>query len=144
MRSPVSSGCRPRRSAAGSTRWHSVTGCPLASSSGSPWASTPTTRPSEPLVDRTMIMRIWQSAIDESEAAEYERFAHDVSRPMFEAHEGFRGLLFGRDGSRVAVVTLWEDDAAADAFERSTLYRETVARIESAGFLSGPSTTDRF
>lgn len=91
-----------------------------------------------------MIMRIWRSAIDEAAAVEYECFAQDVSRPMFEAHEGFKGLLFGRDRGRVAVVTLWEDDAAADAFERSTLYRETVARIESAGLLSGPSTTDRF
>ena len=62
---------------------------------------------------------------------------------MFSAQPGFRGVLFGRAGSECTVVTLWEDDAAADALEASPAYRETVARIGAAGFLRGESTVER-
>jgi heme-degrading monooxygenase HmoA len=92
----------------------------------------------------TMIMRIWRTQVDEARAAEYERFAAQQSLPMFRAHQGFEGHLFGRRGGDCVVVTIWEDDAAADALEASPRYRETVARINAAGFLTGPSQVDRF
>ncbi|MGW0587504.1 antibiotic biosynthesis monooxygenase family protein [Streptosporangium sp. NPDC002607] len=91
-----------------------------------------------------MIMRIWRTQVDEARAAEYERFAAVESLPMFRTQRGFLGLLFGRNGSACAVTTLWEDDAAADALEESPSYRETVARIGAAGFLTGPSVVERF
>jgi len=91
-----------------------------------------------------MIMRVWRTGVDETRAAEYERFAREVSLPMFRAQPGFLGLLFGRDGGSCVVTTLWEDPAAADALERSASYRDTVARISSAGFLVGESTVERF
>ncbi|MEU4563641.1 antibiotic biosynthesis monooxygenase [Actinoplanes sp. NPDC023936] len=90
-----------------------------------------------------MIMRIWRTRVDEGHAVEYERFAAEQSLPMFAAQPGFRGLLFGRDGERCTVVTLWQDAAAADALETSPAYRETVARITAAGFLTGESTVER-
>lgn len=91
-----------------------------------------------------VIMRIWRTQVDEARAAEYERFADETSLPMFRAQPGFRGLLFGRDGRECAVMTLWEDDAAADALDASPSYRETVARINAAGFLSGESSVERW
>jgi heme-degrading monooxygenase HmoA len=91
-----------------------------------------------------MIMRIWRTQVDEARAAEYERFAAQQSLPMFRAHQGFEGHLFGRRGGDCVVVTIWKDDAAADALEASPRYRETVARITAAGFLTGPSQVDRF
>jgi heme-degrading monooxygenase HmoA len=91
-----------------------------------------------------MIMRIWRTQVDEARAAEYERFAAEESLPMFRAHRGFKGHLFGRRGADCVVVTIWEDDAAADALEASPRYRDTVARINAAGFLVGPSEVDRF
>ena len=89
-------------------------------------------------------MRIWRTQIDEARAAEYERFAGQESLPMFRAHRGFEGHLFGRRGGDCVVVTIWKDDAAADALEASPRYRDTVARIDAAGFLTGPSQVDRF
>jgi heme-degrading monooxygenase HmoA len=89
-------------------------------------------------------MRIWRTGLDESRAAEYERFAREVSLPMFRDHRGFLGLLFGRNGGDAVVTTLWEDHAAADELERSTRYRATVTRIVEAGFLAGESTVERF
>ncbi|WP_436501689.1 antibiotic biosynthesis monooxygenase family protein [Actinokineospora sp. HUAS TT18] len=91
-----------------------------------------------------MIMRIWRTRVDETRAAEYERFAAEESLPMFSAQPGFRGLLFGRDGGNCVVTTLWEDDAAADALEASSRYRDTVAGISATGFLLGESTVERF
>ena len=91
-----------------------------------------------------MIMRIWRTQVDEARAVEYERFAAEESLPMFRAHRGFQGHLFGRRGADCVVVTIWEDDAAVDALEASPRYRDTVARINAAGFLVGPSKADRF
>jgi heme-degrading monooxygenase HmoA len=91
-----------------------------------------------------MIMRIWRTQVDITRAAEYQRFAAEQSLPMFRAHRGFSGLLFGRHGADCIVITLWEDDAAADALEDSPRYRDTVARISATGFLIGQSQIERF
>jgi len=91
-----------------------------------------------------MIMRIWRTQVDEARAAEYERFAAEESLPMFRAHQGFEGHLFGRRGSDCVVITIWENDADADALEASPRYRDTVARINAAGFLVGRPQVDRF
>ena len=91
-----------------------------------------------------MIMRIWRTQVDVTRATEYERFATEQSLPMFRAHQGFSGLLFGRHGADCIVITLWEDDAAADALEDSPRYRDTVARISATGFLTGQSQIERF
>jgi heme-degrading monooxygenase HmoA len=90
-----------------------------------------------------MIMRIWRTHVDETRAAEYERFATEESLPMFNAQPGFRGLLFGRTDDACVVVTLWEDTTAVDALDASPSYRETVTRISAAGFLRGPSSVER-
>jgi len=91
-----------------------------------------------------MIMRIWRTQVDTTRAAEYESFAAEQSLPMFRAHRGFSGLLFGRRGADCLVITLWEDEAAADALEDSPRYLDTVARISATGFLIGQSQTERF
>jgi hypothetical protein len=91
-----------------------------------------------------MIMRVWRTQVDVTRAAEYERFAAEESLPMFRTHQGFNGLLFGRDGANCVVITLWQDGAAADALEDSPRYQDTVARISAAGFLVGQSRVERF
>lgn len=91
-----------------------------------------------------VIMRIWRTQVDVTRATEYERFATEQSLPMFRAQRGFSGVLFGRHGADCIVITLWEDDAAADALEDSPYYRDTVARINATGFLGGPSQIERF
>lgn len=89
-------------------------------------------------------MRIWRTQVDVTRATEYEQFATEQSLPMFRAHRGLSGVLFGRHGADCIVITLWEDDAAADALEDSPRYRDTVARISTTGFLTGPSQIERF
>ena len=91
-----------------------------------------------------MIMRVWRTQVDEAQAEQYERFAAEESLAMFRAHQGFEGHLFGRRAGDCVVITIWKDDAAADALEASPRYRDTVARINAAGFLVGRSEVERF
>jgi heme-degrading monooxygenase HmoA len=91
-----------------------------------------------------MIMRVWQTQVDEARAEDYERFAAEESLPMFRSHPGFEGHLFGRRGRDCIVVTIWTDDESADALETSPRYLDTVARIDAAGFLVGGSEVERF
>jgi heme-degrading monooxygenase HmoA len=101
--------------------------------------------PAQPVLHgKTVIMRIWRTQVDEAHAEQYERFAAEESLPMFRAHQGFEGHLFGRRGGDCVVITIWMDDAAADALEASPHYRDTVARINAAGFLVGRSEVERF
>jgi heme-degrading monooxygenase HmoA len=82
-----------------------------------------------------VIARIWKATIDPARAEEYERFAREVSLPMFRSHGGFRGCAFQRDGPTCTVVTLWATSEDVAALEASTRYRETVAAIMAVGFV---------
>jgi heme-degrading monooxygenase HmoA len=55
---------------------------------------------------------------------------------MFRAQQGYRGCIMARRGEYCEVLTLWEDEAAIEAVEASESYKETVARIRAAGFIS--------
>ena len=85
-----------------------------------------------------MIVRIWRTALDESRADEYERFARERSLPMFQQQPECLGALFTRAEQGRAVVTLWEDEAAVERLESDPSYCATVEAITSAGFLRDP------
>ena len=91
-----------------------------------------------------MVIRIWRTQLDESRAGEYLDFARTRSTPMFRSQPGFAGVLFAARPGEREVITFWEDRAAADALESSAEYRRTVAAIETAGFLKGPSVVNVF
>jgi heme-degrading monooxygenase HmoA len=91
-----------------------------------------------------LIIRIWRTRVDEARAAEYERFARDVSWPMFRQHEGYLGVLMGREGAECVVITCWRGRADVDALAASPVYRDVVGRIRAAGFLLEDQTTDSF
>jgi heme-degrading monooxygenase HmoA len=82
-----------------------------------------------------LIARIWRTGLDESRADEYDEFARTRSLPMFERHNGFRGVLLAAASEERVVITLWRDREAAGALERSSAYLATVQAIEAAGFL---------
>jgi heme-degrading monooxygenase HmoA len=84
------------------------------------------------------VARIWRTGIDPSRAGEYETFALARSLPMFKAHEGFCGVLFAADSDERIVITLWTSRTAAQALNRSPVYRDTVQAIQAAGFLRAP------
>lgn len=89
-----------------------------------------------------MVARIWGTCLDSTRAAEYEEFARNRSLPMFERHDGFRGVLFATAGDDRVVITLWRDFEAAAALEHSSDYRATVRAIEATGFLRPPQRVE--
>ncbi|HEX2050153.1 MAG TPA: antibiotic biosynthesis monooxygenase [Actinomycetota bacterium] len=89
-----------------------------------------------------MIVRIWSTGVDPERVDEYLTFAQHRSLPMFHAHDGFLGVLFAESDERFATITLWRDRASVDALERSPTYRDTVADILAAGFLTGTQTVE--
>src|SRR5947209_8067836 len=91
-----------------------------------------------------MVLRIWRTGIDESRGNEYRAFARRNSAPMFASHHGFLGVMFAAAPGQRAVVTFWESSSAAAGLAESSSYRQTMAAIEAAGFLEGPSNVEVF
>lgn len=90
-----------------------------------------------------MLARVWRTGVDPSRVGEYEQFAVKRSLPMFRAHRGCLEVLFLRSSpSSAAVLTVWDSAEAIVELEASPLYRETVAAILAAGFLTGPQTVE--
>jgi heme-degrading monooxygenase HmoA len=88
------------------------------------------------------LMRIWRTRVAAGCEDEYERFAAERSLPMFVAQNGFGGLFFGRSDSDCIVVTFWRNEEAVAQLDRSPWYRETVAAIETTGFLVGDASLE--
>lgn len=88
------------------------------------------------------IVRIWRTRLVAGREHDYERFAREISLPMFRQQPGFLGVLFVGMGVQRAVVSFWRDAAAVDALGSSDSYRETVARISARGLLEGESVTE--
>ncbi|NHC44385.1 antibiotic biosynthesis monooxygenase family protein [Motilibacter aurantiacus] len=91
-----------------------------------------------------MIVRVWRTRVEQDRAAEYERFAREVSYPMFRSQPGYAGVLMGREGDDCVVVTLWKTRADAEALAASSAYLATVERIVAQGFLRGEQSTVAF
>lgn len=90
------------------------------------------------------VARIWRTAVDRDRLLDYERFAAEVSLPMFRMQPGFAGVVMMRHDDECIVLTLWDDDAATAALARSPSYLETVRRIEAQGFLLGDSALSTY
>jgi heme-degrading monooxygenase HmoA len=82
-----------------------------------------------------MLQRVWRCRVKADRAADYEAFARHHSVPMFRRQQGYRGCIMARAGDHCEVLTLWADQAAIDALERSEPYAATVAMIRAQGFL---------
>jgi len=89
-----------------------------------------------------MKCRIWRTGVVSGRFEEYERFARDISLPMFQSQAGYRGVLMAGDGPERIVITLWEDDDAIAALDASRSYRDTVSRIVATGFLTGAQSVE--
>jgi heme-degrading monooxygenase HmoA len=88
--------------------------------------------------------RIWRARIDPARSEEYRSFAATHSIPMFESHDGFVGVIFGERENERLVITLWDHAEAVEALNSSARYKETVAQIESEGFIMGAQSIDTF
>ena len=88
------------------------------------------------------MVRIWRTRVDADRLDEYERFASERSKPMFEAQQGFRGVLFARAGGACAVISIWRDRDAVEQLENSKSYQQTVSAIVATGLLIDDSSVE--
>jgi heme-degrading monooxygenase HmoA len=89
-----------------------------------------------------MIGRLWKTGLKPGCGAAYEKFARDVSMPMFRQQEGFLGCVMSRSAQEGSVLTFWQDQEAVDALAHSPSYQATVASIVEADMLAGSQTTE--
>jgi hypothetical protein len=89
-----------------------------------------------------LVARIWKTGLDVTRTSDYEDFARTHSLPMFQRHDGFRGVIFAAADADRVVITLWRDRRAAAALEMSSDYQATVAAILDAGFLRPPQSVE--
>ena len=68
----------------------------------------------------------------------------ETSLPMFRAHAGCRGVLFGRRGESAVVITAWQDETAVRELDGSPRYRDVVDSINETGFLAGEAALQVF
>ncbi len=91
-----------------------------------------------------MLTRIWRTEFDPDQLDSLQRFAEDVSAPMFRSLEGCIGHLYAVRGATWITQTFWTTAEALDAAERSGSYRSVVDQITAAGFLVGEQRTEVF
>ena len=81
------------------------------------------------------IARIWTASIADGRTADYEKFAREISLPMFRQQDGFQGVAMMRVGNGCSVLTLWRDEKAVEQLAASQSYAGAVKAIMDAGFL---------
>jgi heme-degrading monooxygenase HmoA len=88
-----------------------------------------------------ILARLWTTGLRPDRLDAYERFARDVSLPMFREQDGFLGCVMVRSGHKSRVLTFWRDRSAIHALETSPSYRDTVQRIQEADLLADAQHT---
>lgn len=91
-----------------------------------------------------MIVRIWKVGIQSGKKQALEKFAKEISLPMFRSQAGCLGVLFTYKDDICATVTLWNNQASINQLEQSSIYQEVVEKIENSGILEGNHETEVF
>lgn len=89
-----------------------------------------------------MMARLWRTALTPGRGEAYERFAREISAPMFRQHAGFLGCIMSRTSEAGLVLTLWRNLPSVEGLARSSSYCATVARIRESGLLADPQTVE--
>ena len=91
-----------------------------------------------------MFTRIWRTEFDTARQDELQRFAEDISAPMFHQLPGCVGYLHAVTGSTWITQTFWESEQHIKDAEASAVYREVVSAILATGFLGDQQSTEVF
>jgi hypothetical protein len=89
-----------------------------------------------------MLARVWTTGVRPQRVDDYERFARDISLPMFRTQQGFLGCIMSHRNGIARVLTVWSDADAIAALEQSPTYRATVEKILAADLLTGQQSTE--
>ncbi len=89
-----------------------------------------------------MLVRIWRVRIAAERRAELERFATEISAPMFQGFHGCLGHLFAVAGDAWVTETYWESQESLNTALASDRYADVVSQLEATGILLGESDVD--
>lgn len=89
-----------------------------------------------------MFIRIWRSDYDPTRRDELQRFAEEISAPMFRRLPGCLGFIYGATGSTWITQTFWDSVQHIEDAEASELYQDVVSRISRTGLLGGDQRTE--
>ena len=89
-----------------------------------------------------MLARVWTTGVRPERMDDYEKFAREISLPMFRAQQGFLGCIMSHRNGVARVLTLWRDADAIAALDQSSSYRATVQKILVADLLAGQQSTE--
>ena len=89
-----------------------------------------------------MLVRIWRVRIAEERRAELERFAAEISAPMFQEFSGCLGHLFAVARDAWVTETYWESEKSLNTALASGAYAGVVSQLEATGILLGESEVE--
>lgn len=82
--------------------------------------------------------RLWRTALIPGRGEAYERFAREVSVPMFRQHAGFLGCIMSRTSEAGLVLTLWQDPSSVEGLAHSSSYAPRSHEFASQGSSRSP------
>jgi hypothetical protein len=91
-----------------------------------------------------VVTRIWTTEFDVARRDELQRFADEISAPMFRQLPGCLGYLYAVTGSTWITQTFWESEQDIVTAEMSDLYKDVVGKILAAGFLGDRQAAEVF
>ncbi len=89
-----------------------------------------------------MIVRIWTVGIAQGKNQELEKFANEISAPMFKNAKGCLGVMFSQSGNECKTITIWDSVESVSALNDSFEYKKIVDEIEKSGILYGEHHTE--
>lgn len=89
-----------------------------------------------------MIVRVWTVGIVNGMYDKLEKFANEISLPMFRELPGCLGVFFTRNENVCATITIWDSEKSIKALDSSNTYKSVVHAIEESGILEGEHVTE--
>lgn len=89
-----------------------------------------------------MIVRVWTVGIVNGMSDKLEKFANEISLPMFRKLPGCLGVFFTRNENVCATITVWDSEESIKALDSSSTYKSVVRAIEESGILEGDHVTE--
>lgn len=91
-----------------------------------------------------MFIRLWRTDFDLARRDELQRFAEEISSPMFRQLPGCLGYIHAAADGTWITQTFWESEDYIRKAEASAAYREVVSKILATGYLGDRQTIEIF
>lgn len=88
-------------------------------------------------------LRLWTTGLAAGHGPRFDDLAVTHSIPLFQSIPGCFGAVFARSEEKGYVLTVWIDEASADAASQSPIYLEAVQHIGKSGVMAGEQALEQ-